>query len=278
MKHSLRRTPAHALSFFSVTLLAALGCNQADPEDDTEPEPSASGPGPAVTPGPTDPTVAPSNEPDPSGTEPAPTEPGPSATAPDPQPMGNDTLYFPLYDGGEWTYTHHTLDGDWDERITMTADTYEGRPVFKVEDTPDPGGVVDIQYWEKIGTRTLRIHRDEYDNGSLSQRVDYVPGFLRFDEAWKLGAIDLATYERTATDSSGIVTVEQREQRYIVIETDASVTVPAGSYDGCMVIDRERDDVGDHSRFWYARGVGKVREENLDNGNTEELTGFSAGK
>jgi hypothetical protein len=191
--------------------------------------------------------------------------------------MGNDELYFPLLDGAEWTYVHRTDSGDWDERITMSAATWDGRDVFKVEDTPDPDGVVDIQYWEKVGTRTSRVHREEYKNGTLTARVDYVPGFVRFDESWKLGSTDVGAYTRIATDSSGVVTEEQREQNYVVIETGVSVTVPGGTFDDCIVVDRTRDDVGDHARFWFAPGVGKVKEENLDSGNIEELTAFTSG-
>jgi hypothetical protein len=115
----------------------------------------------------------------------------------------------------------------------------------------------------------------------LVYSVTYDPGFLRFSDAWvhaAAGATETREYQRTETPAGmAAKTPEPRAHVYTVESIAESVTVPAGIFRNCLRIRRERDlsnpavvDVTTQSEqeklFWFAPGVGKVREENLISG------------
>ena len=243
---------------FLIPLALALGapaCSQADPATDGPPTPGA-GAGGAAGAGATG---------------------GGGAGATGCSSLGSGTPdHFPLADGASWTYRHMGVaGGDWDETIDMAATTFGGAPAFLTVDTPDSLGVHDESVLVRQGTGTLRVHREEYTSGSLSLVVEYVPGFARFDEAWlTAGGPVLTTYSRTEADAFGsVLSVNQREQQYTVLATGECVQVPAGTF-LTVKIERLRIDTQDRTLYWFADGVGKVREEQLD-GSVEELVSYN---
>ncbi len=83
------------------------------------------------------------------------------------------------------------------------------------------------------------------------------------------------TYHRTEHDGQGLLISEvDRSQTFTVEATSVEVTVPAGTFD-CIQILRERDDMTKIKRFWFAAGVGKIKEENTLTGKVEELEVYS---
>jgi hypothetical protein len=69
-----------------------------------------------------------------------------------------------------------------------------------------------------------------------------------------------------------------RMHTYVVEAEGISVTVPAGEIDDCIRIHRSRVRAagqavmeGDEDLFWFCDGIGKVREEDMVSGQTEEL-------
>ena len=65
-----------------------------------------------------------------------------------------------------------------------------------------------------------------------------------------------------------------------VLDTNAEVTVPAGTFKNTVLIERinlgDPNSVGDEQskQFWFAPGVGKVRELDVKSQATEELSKF----
>jgi hypothetical protein len=132
----------------------------------------------------------------------------------------------------------------------------------------------------------LRVHQWEEDADGTAFEVDYEPGFPRFDDEWVGAAPDSVfpyTYDRTRSDMGVPGTPELRTQTYTVVAQSEMVTVAAGTFD-CIKVLRVSEAEAEavvgretQKHLWFARGVGKVKEENLDGdraGFTEELVRF----
>jgi hypothetical protein len=198
--------------------------------------------------------------------------------------------YHPLADGAWWDYQH----SDWTERVTMAATTFDGSPAFLMTDSPNPKDSLrsDSVVVERDG-RVLRVSKQEYlappeGEPTLASSVDYGAGFTRFDENWALqpvGFRETPEYQRIETPPGEAPRpAEARRHTFEVIDLSAEVQTAAGTFD-CIQIQRTKDwqaeeegvDLSDAQTkmFWFARGVGKVRELNLDTGKAELLTAYS---
>lgn len=206
---------------------------------------------------------------------------GSGGTLPE-DPMVSNAFY-PFVNGARWTYSHSGEGTVWDENVALDRAMYEGRAAMLLADTPGPSGTQTRSYLVQDGTEVRRIHKEVLFNGNNDSVVDYDPGFTRFDEAWAALAINTTmtlSYMRTEMLFNGTVTVETRVQQYTLESTDAEITVPAGTFSGCVVIFRARQassggppigaDIRE-KRYWFCPGVGKVREENLTDGGIEVL-------
>ena len=197
--------------------------------------------------------------------------------------------YHPLADGAWWDYQH----SDWTERVTMAATTFDGSPAFLMTDSPNPkdGLRSDSVVVERDG-RVLRVTKQEYlvaaeGEPTLDSSVEYGVGFTRFNENWALeqaGFRETPEYERIETKPGQEPRpAEARRHSFEVVSLSAEVPTAAGTFD-CIQIQRTKDweaeedgvDLSDAQTkmFWFARGVGKVRELNLDTGKAELLTDY----
>ena len=96
----------------------------------------------------------------------------------------------------------------------------------------------------------------------------------------------MTTALRTETHPGEASKTRPRAHVYTVESTSETVTVPAGKFLDCLRVRRERDLENDaiveaditqdeqSKMFWFAPGVGKVREENLITGSREELIDY----
>lgn len=111
------------------------------------------------------------------------------------------------------------------------------------------------------GTKLIRLSETTYDVDVLDQRFRYSPSALRVDtEQTTLGATYSSTHLEEELDAAGtIIPPALNIARTFTVEAvDESVTVPAGTF-SCVRL--RRDTVGGASKtYWFARGVGKVRE------------------
>ena len=209
----------------------------------------------------------------------------------DPEPVSED--YYPLVPGASWTYFHSSRGG-WDETVTVQNGEKPGE--FLLTDTANPVGERSENTLKKRGTAMLRIGKLFYRNDALAYSVTYDPGFLRFDEKWlqeEPPFEEELAYLRTETDvGEAPAAPAERSHVYTVESLSETVEVEGRTFHNCVRIRRlsnwvpslaaggdlpasslsPRDEEG--KLFWFAPGVGKVREQNLDNGNTEVLVDY----
>jgi hypothetical protein len=207
-----------------------------------------------------------------------------------PPPSSAQAPYDPLVDGSWWDYQHD----DWTEHVALTSTTLEsGESAFVLTDSPNPkDGIRSDATLVARGGRVLRVYKEEYliganDEATLKDSVSYGVGFTRFDEGWAdkpVGFRETPEYERVETPAGGAAKAAQgRRHTFEILSLSAQVTTPLGTFD-CIQIRRTKDwqaeeeglDASDAQPkvFWFARGVGKVRELNLDSGKGELLVNY----
>lgn len=191
---------------------------------------------------------------------------------------------FPLVDGASWTYRHTSLTKEpWNEVATMRKTTYEGKAAFILEDEEDAEGAQTRSTLVVQDTGVFRAFREVRVNGDLALQVTYDPAFLRFDEAWtKVGQNETLDDDWTqmcimtsvaSKCAPGAVQTGKTTHKYTVAATHVSIEVPAGKFD-TIEIERFNPDESETRRFWFAPGVGKVREEDTESGAVEELAEY----
>ena len=99
------------------------------------------------------------------------------------------------------------------------------------------------------------------------------PPALRVDSGrTAAGTRFIDSHTKSTFDLSGtLVVAEPRMHEFILEAEDELIEVAAGSF-RCVRIRRSRSGTESEKTYWYARGVGKVKELG---GQTEELTSYS---
>lgn len=200
----------------------------------------------------------------------------------DGQPVVEKKSHYPLIAGSEWVY--EIVDANdvklREEIVQAKVDKDAGNAVqIILEDNDDEDGEHTRSRIRRIKRGAFRIHKDIVLNGSVDESVEYDPGFVRFDEAWlrlKAGQSRDYAYKRTSSKDNDR---ESRGHRYTVKGTKVKVKVPAGVFT-CVHIARERltgATAGEIVEYWFAPGVGKVRERRLATGKEERLKRFTLG-
>ena len=150
-------------------------------------------------------------------------------------------------------------------------------------DSPGPSMTQSRSFLDQSGTEVRRFHKEVLLNGVVDSVVDYDPGFTRFDEAWatvQAGTVDTRMYTRTEVPPASGTGIDMRVQQYTIEDTNVDITVPAGSFSGCLRLLRARQgpDGGppasnqiSEKRFTFCPGVGKVQEDDLTGGDLEVL-------
>lgn len=197
---------------------------------------------------------------------------------------GSRDSHFPLIEGASWVYRHTNLvDEPWDEAAAMTATTYQGADAHVLADEEDARGEQTRSTLVVDGTRVYRVYKETAVSGQVVVSTTYDPAFLRYDEAWTQAGqsvtLDDDWTQRCVVASlasscaPGAIKRGVTEHTYTVLDVAASVAVPAGSFTAVQI---QRDNVLDPETklFWFASGVGKVREENPATGAVEELVTY----
>jgi hypothetical protein len=191
---------------------------------------------------------------------------------------------FPLVDGASWTYRHTSLTKQpWNEVASMSKTIYDGKPAFILEDEEDAEGAQTRSTLVVQGKGVFRAFREVRVGGALALQVKYDPAFLRFDEAWtKVGQNETLDDDWTqmcimasvaSKCAPGAVQTGKTTHTYTVAATHVEIEVPAGKFD-TIEIERFNPDESETRRFWFAPGVGKVREEDAESGAVEELAEY----
>lgn len=214
------------------------------------------------------------------GTEEKP--PAPDAGDPYPLAVGDSWLYRET-DEGVQTLVRYEVVG----RETRSFGHGVGeRDVFVVENTfptgdsgsdTDAAGGRRVQYYFDDGARVDRLRHEVFDaDGVLTKTRDYVPGFLRFDRARAAGEEWVEELERYTdpTPEDALDEIELEEESYLFeVLPPETVTVPAGTFDCLVWRRRETQSSGEVKMYYYAPGVGKVKE--ITGAKLEELLSYT---
>ena len=195
--------------------------------------------------------------------------------------------YFPLQEGVTWTYqvtedlTDHQIEREFSITNMGPADLdgdYENEPVYlrRTSDGTDYYLLSDDSGVYRIAKRTLIEFYPRYEPSEV--RVFPNPGDIDLGRVWSANtrAYALHSVASFAVDDPGGKDIEME---YEISSVDASVTVPAGTFDNCVEVTGTAifplyadprlgyQDVFLTQKEWYAPGVGLVkltREEPLD--------------
>jgi hypothetical protein len=185
--------------------------------------------------------------------------------------------------GASWTY--EVDDGGGIETKTQSVGALEdvggskaGTMAFRLTTERATGDVISWQ--EDTGSGILR-HREQDNAGSTTTDEFYAPYKTRLDESDAhvvQGATWSEDYTETVTsdDGTGPVTdTNMKTDTWVVEAVDEVVSVPAGDFCTLRVKRTSTSDAGGGSvkRYWFARDVGKVREEG--GSQIEELTAYT---
>jgi hypothetical protein len=188
-----------------------------------------------------------------------------------PMPPGETKSLFPISVGNRWTYVVDS--GAKPEKTQSVTGTIavDGRAAYVLETLAgDFKRVVSHQALD--GDKLVRAREKTYNGNFLIEDLRFTPWALRVD----LGATELgATYQSVHTeevlDANGEVVPPtiMKTQTFFVEAVDDTINVPAGMF-RCVRV--RRDTTGGPSKtFWFAPGVGKVRETG---GQTEDLSSY----
>jgi hypothetical protein len=201
---------------------------------------------------------------------------------------GGGDDYFPLVDGARYEYLHS--NGGWTEIVEIEAGD-DG--MFEQVQTGDPDGESSRSIFDVVDGEVLRVEEDQLIDGDLIYTAVYDPGFLRFSAAWAEedeGFEETRRYERTETEAGMEPKDPQpRAHTFTVESVNETVTVPAGTFRNCLRVRRVRalddpsidDPMAQEEQdklYWFAAGVGKIREENVMSGSTEVLVTYDIPK
>lgn len=201
-----------------------------------------------------------------------------------PPNAGSKLSHFPLVDGTSWTYHHSNLvDDPWDETDSVTSTTYEGEDAFILSDQEDAEGERTHSTHVIDGTRVYRAYKEVAVGDVVAVTTAYEPAFLRYDETWTRSG-DTVTLDDDWTQTCvvastaskcapGAIKTGSTTHTYTVLAAAEELTVPAGTFTTVKV---QRDNVTspETKLFWFAAGVGKVREESPSTGAVTELTAY----
>lgn len=197
--------------------------------------------------------------------------------------IDGDARFLPVVEGASWTYEAIELDSGIITRRTQTVGPFQmmvgdkagvmASPLITEKET---GTITNWQ--EDTGTAVVR-HLQEDRAGDAHRDDLYVEFKGRLDESPErlvVGASYSQAYTaRTVIIDTGEVIVEERIEDWEVVGLGEEVTVPAGTF--CTLhITRQRTtdgELGDVKEYWFARGVGKVKE--LAENNRETLVDYS---
>lgn len=200
----------------------------------------------------------------------------------EPPAQAEQAPYLPISTGASWTYrvTNGTTGAVTNkssivEALEDVGGSKAGVTAFRMRTEKDTGYTVS---WQESSPTGVVRHREQGFDATGAMKVEeyYEASKLRFDEtpgrtvpaaSWTENYNEIVTDVPTATTT----TVAKTEQ-WTIEAVGEAVTVPAGTFT-CIRVRRVSAVIGQSAKtFWYARGVGKVKETG---GQTEELLSYS---
>lgn len=176
--------------------------------------------------------------PDPAPT-PVPPEPVPTEQPPVTPPTAGDiSQYMPMKVGYIWQY-----EGDGNEYASYTSRVeYQENNRYQV--TKDNGGTVMANIYEVTDDSIIHVYQmgESYDQKNLLNEKENLEEVLI--------KLPLQVGNKWISE----------ENTYEIIDTKASITVPYGTFDNCLVIKRTYKD-GSEEFMYYKEGIGLLQSE-----------------
>lgn len=190
--------------------------------------------------------------------------------------------FLPWRVGNSWTY-QVTADGQTFTKVTTVGalETVGGEGPHKAERAnrvvTEKGDDQTISWQVAEGDRVLRYREQSFSasTGDLAQEEHWDPYKIHFDgsaEHTSTGASWLESYDETKLPVGGTPQAASVNDRWTVLSVDQSVTVPAGTFRTVVV--QKVSSSSSVKTYYYARGVGKVKEEGSQ---VEELSSYEVG-
>jgi hypothetical protein len=133
-------------------------------------------------------------------------------------------------------------------------------------------------YEAAAGDLDIRYESIFYDqNGAMTSTDFDQPYRLKLDESpahTAIGAQWSETFTETSTPAGGSPTTSTKTEQWRVVSASEPITVIAGTYTALHI--QRTSSGGKIQDYWYARGVGKLKETG-SNAQTEELMSFTPG-
>lgn len=181
---------------------------------------------------------------------------------------------LPAKVGNQWTYRVTTGAGAVRTKVQSITGTVsiDGRAGLVFLSDLDRNRETTSQQFVD-GTMHFRASEIEYRDGLVHRRIEYDPPSLRVDSGrTAVGTRFTDSHTKSTYDANGVLLeVEPRAHEFIVEAENELLEVAAGSFK-CVRIRRSRSGTESEKTYWYAPGVGKVKEVG---GQTEELTSYS---
>jgi len=183
--------------------------------------------------------------------------------------------------GNRWTYrvtdkgvvSEKTTTIEAEEAVGGTGPSKDVR-AFRVNTLKDDGTDQTISWQGVVGDKVVRYREQALlqTGGELELEEHWAPYKLHIDGSAEHVAADakwVEAYEETKILSNGTSTTASQRDAWAVDQADATVTVPAGTFEHAIVFTKAGGT--DLKMYWYVRGVGKVKETG---GQTEELESY----
>ncbi|MBI4510675.1 MAG: hypothetical protein HY698_13660 [Deltaproteobacteria bacterium] len=196
------------------------------------------------------------------------------------EPVVQEGRYLPLAVGASWTFRVTDQSGAVFQKSSTVEELEElggkktGIVAFRVR-TSNPDGIT-LSWQEDRGSAVVRHREQELSrDGRVTAEEIYVPYKLRLDESperLRMGAKAKETYTETHVDpGTGKHSEVTKTELWTVESIDEPVVAGGNTYKGLRVR-RENPETGVTKTYWFARDVGKVREQG---GQDEELVAHS---
>lgn len=169
----------------------------------------------------------------------------------------------PLAQGNRWVYAVSDPTTGESKKVQQVtgcqalAGAKAGVRAWSVE--TQQGGERTVSYDDE-GPEGVRRHvQEQYQSGALTERVTCSPWALRAPPPdARPGDLAVRSYTEDVRDPTGAPKKTTRYAITWVIEAEEMITVPTGTFKALRVR-KSRDDAG-AKVYWYAPGVGKVKE------------------
>jgi hypothetical protein len=189
--------------------------------------------------------------------------------------------YLPLTVGASWTYdvTDLSVPGSLPVAKATTVEGFEsvgdrkdGTMAFRIRTEKASGSTTS---WQEDRCTSIVRHREQSYSASNLMESDqfYMPSKLRIDETAEhlaVGARWTVSYDEVEVDPVAGETTVSKDETWSVEAVGESITVPAGTFSTVQL--RKVTSGEADKRFWFAAGVGKIKEEGEQR---EELRAFN---